>query len=235
MSIRIPLALASLCALAAAPVLAQSAAVAQAAAPRAETPRAPYLIGAGDVLDVKFTYNPELDEHVTVRPDGAISLPMVGDIAVQGLSPAVLSADITRRFQSYLNHSQAVVIVREFASERVYVGGEVNAPTVIGLRGVLTVTQALFNAGGLKTSARLDSVLLLHYAGGNRTEVRRLDLRNVLKGRQADLVLQPYDVVFVPRSKIARVGLWVQQYVNDVIPKALLFPYNINNVVNVHQ
>lgn len=203
------------------------------AAPAASVTAAPYLLGAGDVIDVKFTYNPELDTRVTVRPDGAISMAIVGDIPAQGLSPSALAQDITNRYAAFRTHPDAVVIVVEFAAQRVYVGGEVNGPGVLNLRGALTGFQAVLNAGGPKVSARLDNVILLRYVGNNTAEVRRLNMNQIIKGRTPDVVLEPYDVIYVPRTKIARVGLFVEQYVNSLVPRALLFPYNLNNVFSL--
>jgi polysaccharide biosynthesis/export protein PslD len=202
----------------------------QQAPPLVAPSATPYLLGAGDVIDVKFTYNPELDTRVTVRPDGAISMAIVGDIAAQGLSPSGLAQEITSRYAPFRTHPEAIVIVVEFASQRVYVGGEVNGPGVVSLRGALSGFQALLNAGGPKTSARLDNVILLRYVGNNTAEVRTLNMTQVMRGKNPDVVLQPYDVLYVPRTKIARVGLFVEQYVNNLVPRALLFPYNLNNV-----
>jgi len=203
----------------------------QQQAPSLGAPSAtPYLLGAGDVIDVKFTYNPELDTRVTVRPDGAISMAIVGDIPAQGLSPSGLAQEITSRYAPFRTHPEAIVIVIEFASQRVFVGGEVNGPGVVSLRGALSGFQALLNAGGPKTSARLDNVILLRYVGNNTAEVRTLNMTQVMRGKNPDVVLQPYDVLYVPRTKIARVGLFVEQYVNSLVPRALLFPYNLNNV-----
>jgi protein involved in polysaccharide export with SLBB domain len=194
---------------------------------------APYRLGAGDVIDVKFTYNSELDARVTVRPDGAISLAMVGDIPVQGLSPAELGKEITTRFSEFRTHSEAVVIVTEFAGQRVYVGGEVNGPGLLALRGTLTGIQALLNAGGPKVSARLDNVILLRYEGKNTAEVRKINMKQIMKGKAPDVTLRPYDVIYVPKSRIAQAGLFVEQYINQMVPRSLVFPYTLNNRVSI--
>jgi hypothetical protein len=62
-------------------------------------------------------------------------------------------------------------------------------------------------------------------------EARKLNLADVIAGRAADELLQPHDVVFVPRSRIAQVGLFVEQYINSLVPRALVLPYNLNNVI----
>lgn len=193
----------------------------------------PYRLTAGDVMDVKFAYNPELNETVTVRPDGRISLQMIGDVQAQSLTPLELAANIDEKYSKVLRHPNVSVIVREFAGQKAYVGGEVVAPGTVELRGGLTSLQAILKTGGLKPSAKLDSVILIRYAGEQQAEARKLNLKRVLEGREVDPMLSPYDVVFVPRSAIAKVGLFVQQYVDSLIPGNLMFPYNLNTSVTV--
>jgi protein involved in polysaccharide export with SLBB domain len=192
-----------------------------------------YRLTAGDVMDVKFAYNPELNETVTVRPDGRISLQMIGDVQAQTLTPLELAANIDEKYSKVLRHPAVSVIVREFAGQKAYVGGEVVAPGTVELRGGLTSLQAILKTGGLKSSAKLDSVILIRYAGEQQAEARKLNLKRVLEGRETDPMLSPYDVVFVPRSAIAKVGLFVQQYVDSLIPGNLMFPYNLNTSVTV--
>jgi len=207
----------------------------QPALPDAPSPDAPnsYRLAPGDVVDLKFAYNPELNETVTLRPDGYISLQRIGDVRAQRLTPLELAARVNEQYAKVLRHPEASVIVRDFAGQKAYVGGEVVAPGTVDLRGGLTSLQAILKTGGLKPSAKLDSVLLMRYAGDERAEVRTLNVKRLLEGRDTDPMLSPFDVLFVPRSAIGKVGLFVEQYVNGVIPKALMFPYNLNTVVTV--
>jgi len=217
--------------LAAVPVRGQQAAPQPppAAPQEAETPL--YRLQPGDTLDVKFDYVPELNETVKVRPDGYISLPRVGEIRVQGLTAPELTAEIRARYAAVVRQPEATVIVREFAVQQVFVGGEVASPGVVPLHGQVTALQAILSTGGPRTTARLSDVVLLRYLGNNQAEVRRLDLRKVVEGKEQDAVLRPFDVVFVPRSRIARVGLFVEQYINSLVPRSIVFPYNLNTVV----
>jgi polysaccharide biosynthesis/export protein PslD len=192
-----------------------------------------YRLAPGDVIDLKFAYNPELNETVTLRPDGCISLQRIGDVHAQQLTPLELAARVNEQYAKYLRHPEASVIVRDIAGQKAYVGGEVVAPGTVELRGGLTSLQAILKTGGLRPTARLDNVILMRYAGDERAEVRKLNVKRLLEGRDPDPVLSPYDVVFVPKSTISKVGLFVEQYVNAVIPKSLMFPYNLNTVVTV--
>jgi protein involved in polysaccharide export with SLBB domain len=193
-----------------------------------------YKLGAGDVLELKFSYAPELDDKVTVRPDGAISLARVGELRAKGSTAAELSQQLTERYAKYLTHPDVTVIVREFAGQKIYVGGEVNVPGLVSIQGSLTCLQAVFNAGGPKPTARLEDVVLMRYDGDNKTDVQKVNLHEVFKGRASDISLQSFDVIFVPRSRISRIDLFVQQYIDGLVPRSLMFPYNINNAFTIH-
>jgi polysaccharide export outer membrane protein len=192
-----------------------------------------YLLHAGDVVEFKFTYNTDLNDRVTIRPDGYASLAMIGDVLAKAKTAEQLAADVTKRYEGVLKHPEVVVIVREFSAQRIFVAGEVNLPGVLPLVDGLTMAQAVFNAGGLKSTARVNQALLLRYDGSNKSSVAAVRLGDILKGTTPDVPLGPYDVIFVPRSRIAKVDLFVEQYVNNLVPRSLLFPYNISNVVTV--
>lgn len=193
-----------------------------------------YRLGSGDVLELKFSYETELNDKVTVRPDGAISLTKIGEIRAKGTTAAELSTQLTERYAKYLKHPDVIVIVREFAGQKIYVGGEVNVPGMVSIQGSLTCLQAVFNAGGPKPTARLENVVLMRYDGDNKTDIQKVNLHDVFKGKSSDITLQSFDVVFVPKKRISQIGLFVQQYIDDLVPRSLMFPYNINNAFTVH-
>jgi len=93
-----------------------------------------YIIQAGDQLDIKFFYNPELNDSVTVRPDGKISLQLVDEVQAAGQTPAQLDDFLTEKYAKELRKPVITVIVKSFASQRVYVGGEVNRQVLWPLR-----------------------------------------------------------------------------------------------------
>lgn len=193
-----------------------------------------YFLSPGDTLELRFTYISELNEKVAVRPDGAISLTGIGDISTLDHTPTSLSKLISERYAKVYRRPEVTVIVRDFAERRAYVGGEVGTPGVVLLKGTpVNCLQALMASGGLRSSARLDSILLIRHLGQNQAEVKRLDLRQVLKGAAPDLRLKPFDVVFVPRSKIGKVNLFVEQYINGLMPRNIIFPYNLNTNFNI--
>jgi protein involved in polysaccharide export with SLBB domain len=177
----------------------------------------PYVLQVGDTLDIKFYRAAELNESVTIRPDGKISLQYVHDIKAEGLEPLELAQELSKRYASELVDPQVTIIVREFANQRVYVDGEVRAPKQVTLRGPLTALQALSEAGGCLTSAEVTQVVLVRY--NPKTETREVKMLNLEKVDD-DVLLEPLDLVYVPRRGISDIGLFVDQYIFSLIPGA---------------
>jgi polysaccharide biosynthesis/export protein len=181
---------------------------------------AAYKMMPGDVLSIRFYGNAELNEDVPIRPDGAISLPFVGDVKAAGLSPAELDEDLTKRFTGELRTPRIVVVVKEFGSQRVWVGGEVSKPGMIAMRGPLGLFAALQEAGGLLPSARRQQIVLIRPDTGGRPLGRTIDIRPLESGAgpDQDVQLQAMDVVFVPRNHISSVDVFVDQYIKQLLP-----------------
>ncbi len=198
----------------------------QFATQAAVIPTQEYLIQPGDQLDIKFFYNPELNEQITVRPDGRIALQLAGEIKTAGLTPAQLTTFLTKTYSAELNNPKITVIVRTFNSQRVYVDGEVNRPGLIVLLAPTTALQSIAQAGGLKDTARSDEVILIRRGTDNRVMSTMLNLDKAIDGTDAtqDVPLVPYDVVYVPKSHIANVDVWVDQYIRRLIPIPFALP-----------
>ena len=182
---------------------------------------APYFIQPGDQLDIKFFYNPEINETVTVRPDGKISLQLVDEIQAAGLKPLQLDNVLTEKYGQELKKPVVTVIVRSFSGQRVYVGGEVNSQGLINLRAGMTPLQAVLNAGGFKETAKPESAIVIRKGLDNRPVPIKMDLTDAMYGKSgnADFLLQPHDIVYVPKTAIAKADKFVNQY----IEKLLLF------------
>lgn len=183
--------------------------------------RREYLIGPGDQLEIRFFYNPELNETVTVDPGGSVSLQLIGQVQAMGLTSKELESLLASRYESQLAKPQPTVLIKSFAREKVFVQGEVERPGVFELAGNMTVLQAIATAGGLKETAKEKDILVIRFPHGSGTpSVIRADLRSILRGREpvSDLVLAPMDVIYVSRSHIANVNLWVDQHVRKNIP-----------------
>jgi protein involved in polysaccharide export with SLBB domain len=180
-----------------------------------------YQISPGDILDIKFFYSPELNElAVPVRPDGQITLQLIGDVHVAGLTPQVLRAQLIGSYNRYLKDPEIAVIIRVFNYQKVFVDGEVGRPGVVELNGPKTVFQAIAEAGGLKDTARTTEILVIRRGEGSKPVLLETNLEAILRKSPSgeELMLRPYDVIYVPRSKIANVNRWMDQYIRKNIP-----------------
>lgn len=188
--------------------------------PSSRVAPAEYHIQPGDQIDVKFFYNPELNESVTVRPDGRISLQLVDEIDAAGLTPANLTQELKRSYAHELNNPELTVIMRQFAWQRIYVDGEVEKPGFVPLAPEMTVLQSIAMAGGLMDTARTQEVVVIRRKPHGKPKAFTLDLAHVLDSTNTgqDITLMPLDVVYVPKSPIANVNLWVDQYLRKNIP-----------------
>jgi polysaccharide export outer membrane protein len=189
-----------------------------------------YRIARGDELNLKFFYTPELNTIATVRSDGRIAVPLVGEMVVEGRSTAELTASIQQALSPLVKRPDVSINVQGASSQRVFVGGEVARPGVQPLVGPLSVMQAVMVAEGMKETARTTDIVLIRRGEHDERQVMRIDLQAALDGNNAggDLLLQPYDVVVVPRSGIANVNLWVDQYLRRNLPISLGISYSIN-------
>jgi protein involved in polysaccharide export with SLBB domain len=188
-----------------------------------------YHIQTGDQLDIKFFYNPELNETVTVRPDGRISLQLVPEITAAGLTPAQLTDSLVQSYAKELANPGITVLVRSFSSQRVYVDGEVNKPGMVALAGPLTVMQSIAEAGGLKDTAKPSQILVIRKTQDNKPLAITVDIddaRNAAQGSQ-DILLAPYDIVYVPKSAVANVNQFIDQYIRRNIPIPFGITYGI--------
>jgi len=178
-----------------------------------------YRIQLGDELDVKFIFQPDMNEHVPVRPDGRISLPAAGEIAVVGMTPSDLERLIVERSSAHLRNPEVSVIVTKLGEQRVYIGGEVTRPGYVVLAADMTPLQAVLQCGGFKKSAKLESVLLLTPGTDGKFNAARVDMGQVIeRGVPERVRLHPNDVVFVPATWISDMDDVVDAYVRGLIP-----------------
>jgi polysaccharide export outer membrane protein len=155
-----------------------------------------YRIGAADVIEVIVWNEPNFSREVVVRPDGKISLPAVGDVQAEGLTPNALTKNLQEALAQYIKIPKVSIIVKQINSSKVYVIGQVHAPGVFALQGEMTILQAIAQAGGFTDWAKTGGVILLRKTkeGDQRIVV---NLNKVIKGGQ-DVQLQAGDKIIVP-------------------------------------
>ncbi len=176
-----------------------------------------YKICVGDKLSIKMFYNPELNQDVAVRPDGRITLQLVNEIKVVGITPAKLSEQLTEGYAKYLAQSPEIsVIVNSSAGYKVFVGGEVGAVGVKELTGPTTVLGAVMMSGGFKDTSDKNQVIVVRKDENNRPIYISLDIEKVMNGKDPaqDIYVQSYDMIVVPRTGIGDVNVWIDQYLH---------------------
>jgi polysaccharide export outer membrane protein len=166
--------------------------------PLPRAPQSEYVIGREDVIDVQVWKDPTLSAKVPVRPDGKISLPMVGEVTAEGRTAPELEREIVERLKPMVESPVVGVMVAEVNAARVYVLGEVAHPGAFHVRGPTNVIQALALAGGTTEFANSRAVVVIR-AGKDGAERRfKVDTRDVLAGNARAIALEPGDTVFVP-------------------------------------
>lgn len=157
----------------------------------------PYRIGREDVLDVSVWRDADLSRTVPVRPDGFISLPMVGEVKAEGKTPKELEAELRESLEAYVQEPKVTVIVREVNTSRVYVTGEVARPGAFPARGRLNVLQAIALAGGFTDFADHGAIMVIR-RDGKGYPVNYADLVTDDDEARQSIWLMPGDTVVVP-------------------------------------
>ena len=166
----------------------------------AKEPSSDYVIGSEDVLAVNIWKEPELSKTVPVRPDGKITLPLIGDIQASGLTPRALQSNISTGLQSYVSNPEVTVIVQEVKSQKFNIVGEIAKPGSYSLTDPTTVLDAIAVGGGLRDFAKGRRIYVLR-TNSDGTHARfPFDYKQVIEGKKLseNIQLRPGDTVVVP-------------------------------------
>jgi protein involved in polysaccharide export with SLBB domain/glycosyltransferase involved in cell wall biosynthesis len=177
-----------------------------------------YRLEPGDVLRVKFIYQPEMDVKVQIDPDGNIAIPGVGELQAQGKTAEELATDVETLSSQNLRDPEVTIIVAELGPRKIYVGGEVRLPGPVNYRVGMTPMQAILDRGGFTEVARIDSVLHVT-SKGNSVEASRLDFSSEIQKGSPELnTLAVNDVIYVPRTFIGDANAFVRLYIRGLMP-----------------
>jgi polysaccharide export outer membrane protein len=164
----------------------------------AKPPAEFYRIGPGDVLEVGLWKEPTLSGPVKVRPDGFITLPLINEVQVAGLTTAQLRETLEGKYQEFVTSPFVTIRVEDIASSEIFLIGEVNKPGAYPATGNDTFLQLLTRAGGLSTFADRDNIRVVRREGQKVTEYI-IDYNAILKGDlEQDILLRPGDRIIVP-------------------------------------
>lgn len=203
-----------------------------------------YYIQVGDIVQVrKEPVQPDVDPlEIPVLPDGKIQLPyLTRGVEVAGLTTDQ-AADKVRRLLRRIERDPIITLnIISFAPRQVYVGGEVQAPAAVPYRGKsMSVLDALFTTGSYTDRSNLEQVIVMRYQGvGTKPLVMALDVTEAITNNDLtqNVALMPEDIIVVPRTRIANANLFVEQYINRMLPLPGVFnsfasAYLVDTVIN---
>jgi polysaccharide biosynthesis/export protein len=166
----------------------------------AQVQRDAYIIGCDDVLAINVWKEPEMSKTVPVRPDGMISLPLLGEIKAQGLTPVQLEDQISDALKKIMADPQVTVIVTQVNSMTFNIMGQVNRPGYFPITRPLTVLDALALCGGFRDFAKLKKIYVLRAGPDGKQERLKFNYKEVIKGKNMsqNIELRPHDTLVVP-------------------------------------
>lgn len=166
-----------------------------------------YILGPEDVLDVSVWRNVDLSKVVTVRPDGRISLPLIGDVSAVGKTTVQLADDISSKLREYKENPQVSILVKEVNSYAIYVLGEVSKPGKYPLKSKTTLLQGITIASGFTPTAARNKIVVFRFGkDGEQIKVRASYDDIVLRdGTKQNIELKPGDQIVVPSETMVLV------------------------------
>lgn len=188
----------------------------------------------GNEVDITFFGAPDLNVTQTIRNDGRISLKLVEEVLAAGKTPSELEKEIAKLYESQLQIKAVNVVLR--SPPPVYVTGSVLRPGKIDLDRQMTVLEAIMSSGGFDPrEAEVRSVVLIRHENGKRLAYS-FDFKGALAGEAAEksFFMRPFDIVYVPRTRIVKIGQWVDQHITQLIP-VLGVSYDVTDDFTVYR
>jgi polysaccharide biosynthesis/export protein len=195
-----------------------SAQASQGAGPVLEERHPRYILQREDVLLLTFPLTPELNQTVTVQPDGYINLQNAGSVYAQGLTAPELIVAVKKAYTGVLHDPIIDVDIQDFQKPSFTVSGQVGKPGQYELRADITVAEAIAIAGGMTMPTAKTQVFLFHRVSKDQVEVRKVNLKDVLNGKKVneDAMMQPGDMIYVPEKFISNFRKYVPYSVGAI-------------------
>lgn len=166
-----------------------------------------YRLQPGDAFDVAFELSPEFTQHVTVQPDGYISLRGIEDVHVANQTVPELTATLKSAYSKILSDPLLSVVLTDFQHPYFIANGQVKTPGKYELRGDITLTEGIAIAGGFLDSAKHSQVLLFRRVDDELTQASVINIKKMLgdKNLHEDLHLRPGDMLYVPKNRVSKI------------------------------
>lgn len=193
-----------------------------------------YRFYPGDSIGVTVHSAPELSRTAEIGPDGRVSLPLLGNVMVADKTDYEIANTLADAYARDVLVSPIIEVRRAaLGPQNIIVGGEVNNPGLVALTGPVGALEAILLAGGFQNSAARGDVVVLRRQPGGALMMRTVNLHDALRGREGadDIQIRRHDIIFVPRSTVAEIGVFVDQYVSGVLPLDQAFSYAIADAI----
>lgn len=193
-----------------------------------------FRLAPGDAIEVTVHTAPELNRTVTIGPDGRVNLPLAGPVMVAGRTDAEAASAVADAYTAMLRDPIVEVNVDGYGPQNILVGGQVNSPGMYEMPSRIGALEAVMLAGGFQDDAARGEIVILRRARNGGVMMRVVNLRDTLRGNASGdpIPLSRHDIVFVPRTTVSEVTLWVEQYVYGILPLDQAFSYAIANAIN---
>jgi len=190
------------------------------AAPLLQQRNPRYQLRRGDIFDIEFTFSPEMNQTVTIQPDGYVTAKVIGSLRAEGLTIPELTDQLKSAYEKILHDPVIAVVLKDFEKPYFIAAGQLGRPGKYDLRSDLTVTEAVAIAGGFNDRSKHSQVVLFRPASNGMFEARIINVKKLLASRELseDMHLQPGDMLYVPQNtfskierfmKAANVGMYV--------------------------
>lgn len=196
----------------------------------------PYRIGPGDKLKIKYFLTREMDEELTVAPDGTIAPRAIGQLRVEAMTLADAQNVVRRASKVELADQKVVIAVEQSVSAKVYIGGMVERPGPYNLSEMRNGTlQSILTAGGFTDEARTGQVAIIRRGPDNMPMLRLINVQDIIQTGFTldDVQLAAGDIIYVPRSSVSELNIWIDQFINKVVPFQRSFNYTLGTQSSV--
>lgn len=169
-----------------------------------------YRLQPLDVLEIQYRYTPEYNQTISIQPDGYSELLLVGDLKLEGLTLDEARTAILQKAAARLRDPEVNLILKEYEKPYIVIGGEVTSPGRFEMRGHITAIEAVAMAGGFKNSAKHSQVILFRRVSPDLAKTQVLDMKEMMKHPDEDVVLRPGDMLLVPQNEVSKIERFVK-------------------------